>query len=112
MLVAEDNPVIHRFAARMLEKRGLRAPVVTDGSQALEALKRGDYALVLMDCQMPWTATRQRRSCAGSRGAPGAREEWASDGPLRPGLLAGAPTSIGLLKYFDAVIARWLGGLR
>jgi len=53
ILVAEDNIVNQKVAMRMLERWGCRVDVVADGRQALEAVARGAYALVLMDVQMP-----------------------------------------------------------
>jgi signal transduction histidine kinase/CheY-like chemotaxis protein/HPt (histidine-containing phosphotransfer) domain-containing protein len=53
ILLAEDNPVNQQLAARILEKRGHSVEVVPDGRQALEALSRERYDLVLMDIQMP-----------------------------------------------------------
>jgi CheY-like chemotaxis protein len=51
--VAEDNPVNRKVAAHLLERLGYVADVVDDGRQAVEAHARGDYAAILMDCQMP-----------------------------------------------------------
>ena len=53
VLVAEDNPVNQRLATRLLEKRGHRAVVAANGREALEALERGTFDLVLMDVHMP-----------------------------------------------------------
>jgi CheY-like chemotaxis protein len=53
VLLAEDNPVNQRLVLRMLEKRGHRVVVVGDGGQALAALDRAPFDLVLMDLQMP-----------------------------------------------------------
>jgi two-component system sensor histidine kinase/response regulator len=53
VLLAEDNPVNQRLATRLLEKRGHRDVVASNGRQALEALERASFDLVLMDVQMP-----------------------------------------------------------
>jgi signal transduction histidine kinase/CheY-like chemotaxis protein len=53
VLVAEDNQVNQLVVKRLLEKRGHRAVVVADGLEALEALKKETYDVVLMDMQMP-----------------------------------------------------------
>jgi len=53
LLVVDDNPVNQRVAARMLEKMGHRVDVAINGLEALNAVARLQYAVVLMDCQMP-----------------------------------------------------------
>ncbi len=53
ILVAEDNAVNQRLAARLLEKRRHRVVVVANGREALDTLEKINFDLVLMDVQMP-----------------------------------------------------------
>lgn len=53
LLLAEDNPVNQRLAVVVLSKMGYSVDVVYDGEKAVTAAASGQYALVLMDCQMP-----------------------------------------------------------
>jgi CheY-like chemotaxis protein/HPt (histidine-containing phosphotransfer) domain-containing protein len=53
VLVAEDNPVNQKLIVRLLEKLGHKADVAANGVEAVEAMSRFNYNIVLMDCQMP-----------------------------------------------------------
>ena len=53
VLLAEDNLVNQKLVLRLLEKVGLKADVVANGSQAVAAIGKATYDLILMDCQMP-----------------------------------------------------------
>ncbi len=53
ILAAEDNPVNKMVAQHQLKRCGLQAEFVDNGRDALSALQKEHYDLVLMDCQMP-----------------------------------------------------------
>jgi CheY-like chemotaxis protein len=53
ILLAEDNVVNQRVAVGLLNRRGHQVTVVENGKQAVEAVARETFDLVLMDLQMP-----------------------------------------------------------
>lgn len=53
ILLAEDDEINMLVAVRQLEVLGHQVDVASNGYEALQALEQRDYALILMDCQMP-----------------------------------------------------------
>ncbi len=53
VLVAEDNPVNQKVTLHHLNKLGIKAEVVSNGFEVLNAVSRSSFDLIFMDCQMP-----------------------------------------------------------
>ena len=53
ILLAEDNKINEIVATKMLKERGFQVDVAPNGLRAVEMVKQKEYALVLMDIQMP-----------------------------------------------------------
>ena len=78
ILLAEDNAVNQKLALALLDRLGYSADVASNGREALEALERQTYDVVLMDIQMPELdgLEASRRIC----------ERWPAD--ARPRIVA------------------------
>ncbi len=53
ILLAEDNEINQIIAQELLSLKGYRVDIANNGREAIDMLEKGDYALVLMDIQMP-----------------------------------------------------------
>ncbi|MCX7907611.1 MAG: PAS domain S-box protein [Bacteroidetes bacterium] len=106
VLLVEDNPVNQKIASTMLERLNLSVITAGNGKEALDALRRARFDLILMDVQMPemdgLEATRRLRQMGiqtpvialTAHAMSGDRERFLQAGmndylakPIRPGLL-------------------------
>jgi PAS domain S-box-containing protein len=119
LLVVEDNPVNQLVALGILETLGYAAETADDGLAAIGAWKRGSYAGVLMDVQMPrmdgYAATRsiRRLEAEGERIPIIAMTAAAVEGEREKCLAAGMDDFLTKPVNPDALgsaLRRWVGG--
>jgi PAS domain S-box-containing protein len=120
VLLAEDNGVNQVVARNMLKNMGCEFEIVANGQEALAAVRRGGFDLVLMDCQMPvmdgYAATRAIRAWEDSLPVPTrlpvvALTANALVGDAEACLAAGMDDHLAkpyTRKQLAGVLARWL----
>ncbi|HWE74692.1 MAG TPA: response regulator [Stellaceae bacterium] len=117
ILLAEDNRINQKFASALLKKGGHAVDVAANGLEAVDAVRRNDYDVVLMDVQMPeldgLEATKQIRAlqppkcrvpviALTANAMTGAKDEYLAAGmddyvskPIRPEILLSKLAAIG-----------------
>ena len=116
ILVVEDEPVNREVLEFLLQQAGLSADLAHDGQEAMEKVRQGGYAMILMDVQMPvmggMEATRAIRQLPGMADIPIlALTANAFDEDRNACLAAGMNDHIGKPVEPDAlcrIMLRWL----
>ncbi|MBZ8142447.1 hypothetical protein CLD22_21425 [Rubrivivax gelatinosus] len=118
ILLAEDNPVNQEVVVELLRESDLVVDTADDGRQAVDMALAGDYALILMDVQMPvldgLAATREIRQRLGD-GIPivaMTANAFAEDRAacIEAGMNDHLPKPVDPQRLFHMLL-RWLGGV-
>jgi len=118
VLLAEDNKINRTVATALLSKHGLRTDIAHNGREAAEMALAGDYAAILMDCQMPeldgYEATRRIRAQASGRHVPIiAMTAHSMPGDRERCLAAGMDDYLSKpvrAEQLEAIVKQWLPG--
>lgn len=118
VLMAEDNPINQVVGQEMLKALNYQIDVVNNGREAVEAAQMSDYALILMDCDMPemdgFQATAEiRKAEDAQRRIPIiALTAQVAEGTREACLAAGMDDYLSKpieMQALDELLARWSG---
>jgi len=117
ILLVEDNLVNQKLTETQLMILGFAVDVANDGREALDAIARKDYPIVLMDCQMPeldgyaaTAAIRRRQSGSGKHAIVIAMTAHILSGAREKCAAAGMDDYIGKpvdLEDLKSALSRW-----
>ncbi|MBX9720187.1 MAG: response regulator [Candidatus Obscuribacterales bacterium] len=118
ILIAEDNPVNQKVATLQLRQLGYDCVAVPNGKEAAEEIKRNEYALIFMDCQMPvmdgfqaTKAIRDAETLTGQHIPIIGLTAYAMEGDREKCIAAGMDDYISKPSSFEklsAVLTRWI----
>jgi two-component system sensor histidine kinase/response regulator len=115
VLLVEDNPVNREIGVAIMRSAGIRVETAGNGALGVEAVRRGRFDAVLMDCQMPvldgYEATQQIRAEGYTELPIIAMTASALESDRQKCLAAGMNDHIAKpidIRQLFATLARWL----